>query len=94
MFDKNMRDLPLGDVFFCKIHYCNNNALYDAGARADDIVKCEMLSANNENPTVRFYLEKGVFQFTDDSIFEGCLVVYEGNLDGTGFICDDQKIRP
>jgi len=91
MFDANMRQLPKGKMFFAKVHYCTNTTLFDVGVRGGDIIKCEMLSNSNENPNVKFYFGNATFETTHDAEFEGCLVVYEGNIDGTGFI--DEKSR-
>jgi hypothetical protein len=91
MFDANIRHLPKGKIFFAKVHYCLGTKLYDVGVRVGDIIKCEMLSNSTENPSVKFYLGNSTFETTHDAEFEGCLVVYEGNIDGTGFIDEKSK---
>jgi len=91
MFDANMRHLPKGRLFFAKAHYCDNTTLHKVGVRAGDIIRCEMLSSSHENPSVKFYFGNGTFETTHDAEFEGCLIVFEGNQDGTGFIDDDSK---
>lgn len=91
MFDANMRHLQKGKMFFAKVHYCTNTTLHYVGVRGGDIIKCEMLSDSTENPRVKFYFGNGTFETTHDAEFEGCLIVYEGNLDGTGFIDEESK---
>lgn len=91
MFDANMRHLPKGKKFFAEI--CGTRE--DHPIRQFDLksrlVLCEMLSDDNENPTVRFYSGIKFMDITDNECGIGSWFAYTGNEDGTGFICDDKK---
>jgi hypothetical protein len=91
MFDANMRHLPKGHLFFAKVHYCSDCTLYEVGMRSGDIIRCEMLSEGDDNPEVKFYFGNGTFTTHSDIEYEESWLVYEGNLDGTGFIDKSSK---
>lgn len=89
MFDANMRWLPIGTEFWAKVHsYSTEGALYREGIRSGDLVQCTMLSKEHNNPQVMFHLKNGnsVVIASDDNDCEW--VIYEGNKDGSGFICE------
>lgn len=90
MFDANMRWLALGTKFWAKVQSCSPyGALYHAGIRSGDLVECTMLSNEHNNPRVMFHLKNGsniVLRSNDDKGSEW--ITYEGNPDGTGFICE------
>lgn len=95
MFDANMRYLPKGLKFFCKVHYCSNSELSARGVNKGDILECEMIDDCHDNPRVLFKIKNGelTIKYTgkaDDDFFE-TLCVYEGKLDLSGFICDKSK---
>ena len=91
MFDANMRYLPKGHKFFaemCGTRKDHPIRQFDLKSR---LVPCEMLSDNNENPTVRFYCGNKFMDMTDSECGIGSWFVYAGNKDGTGFIDDAKK---
>jgi hypothetical protein len=92
MFDANMRQLPFKTDFFAKVHYCNIGCeLYNLGVRDGQIVKCKMLSPDNENPRVLFKLKSGDHEVYSDTEYTESWVVYEGKVDGSDFINNESK---
>ena len=97
MFDANIRHLPKGWEFFAKANGIREaSPLYNFGIRTGDVVKCIMLSIGDHNPRVKFFKDgKSIVVKSwadgDYKLFEHGLV-YEGNLDLTGFIDDEAKV--
>lgn len=88
MFDANMRHLPKGHRFFaemCGVREDHPIRQLDLKSR---LVLCEMLSDDNENPTVRFYCDNSFIDMTDNECGIASWFVYTGNEDGSGFIND------
>ena len=90
MFDANMRHLPKGRKFFCKIHYIDDGDLYLKGVRGGDIIECEMRRFSPENPLVTFKISGCNLKIREEDTGDSW-IVYEGNVDGTGFICDKSR---
>lgn len=92
MFDANMRYIPKGRVFFAKVHWIDKGIGFDLfDVKEGDILKCEMLNDDNENARVKFIFDKGSFEISNDCDDNDGFIVYEGNIDGTGFI--DKKSK-
>jgi hypothetical protein len=90
MFDANLRYLPLGREFFAKVHYCEKDSyLHTLGVRTNDIVRGEMLSEEDKNPIVTLKLLSGDVNIDND--IDAWWIVYEGNIDGTGFINESSR---
>lgn len=93
MFDANARHLPNGHLFFAEVHWCSSEPLCEFGIEKDDLLLCCMLSDCNDNPKVCIVKNsKGLVVDNNDHEMESFLV-YSGNYDLTGFICDKQKAR-
>jgi hypothetical protein len=91
MFDANMRHLPKGKKFFAEMCGVRENHPIKQFNLTSRLILCEMLSDCNDNPTVRFFHGGKFMDMTDDEDGRGSWFVYSGNIDGTGFICDDMK---
>lgn len=97
MFDANMRHLPEGKEFFAEVHYVEGSSrLKQLGVVGGDVLFCKMLGGGSENPLVKFVTKTGI-PFTMKN-WDGCeeddedfYLVYSGNRDGSGFICDEWK---
>ncbi len=95
MFDANMHHLPEGKEFFAEVHYVEvDSRLKPLGVVAGDVLFCKMLGGGSENPLVKFVTKAGT-TFTMKNL-GGCddedfYLVYSGNRDGSGFICDDWR---
>ena len=92
MFDANMRHLPKGHKFFAKM-WGVSDKIKSMGVNVDDLVICHMLNDGNDNPCVDMMINKGLFTISSDKDFYDNWFVYEGNLDGTGFICEKSKSK-
>lgn len=94
MFDANMRCLPVGHQFFAKVHHCNLGCgLYKKGIRDNQLLLCRKITDCEESPDVIAIIndEEITINYKDD--FFDCLLVYEGNADGSGFINDHSRLR-
>ena len=91
MFDANMRHLPKGKRFFAKICGLKEGHPVRYIGINSNLVLCEMLSDEHENPTVRFYGSKCNVDVSDSESGIGSWLAYEGNEDLTGFICNESK---
>jgi hypothetical protein len=90
MFDANLRYLKVGTEFFAKVHYCEKDSyLSTLGVKANDIVRGEMLSEEHKNPIVTLKLLSGDVNVDND--VDEWFIVYEGNIDGTGFIDESSR---
>jgi hypothetical protein len=83
MFDANLRHLPKGHKFFASIEYINVDGI-DVGDNV--LVLCEMLSEESINPKIEFKANGSTYRLKHKDHFEEVLMVYQGNVDGTGFI--------
>mgnify|MGYP003631518827 CR=1 FL=1 len=94
-FDANMRGLPKGTLFFAEVYMCRGNSeLFEQGIRADDVLYCEMMSHCNDDPTVCIKLPTGENLMVSDSTDgDNIWLVYAGDIDMTGFICDNVKTK-
>jgi hypothetical protein len=92
MFDANLRHLPKGTVFFALAHLCiKGSYLHKKRVRTGYVILCEMLTDDNENPSIEITIGKKKYQLhSKDDDIEGWLV-YEGLLDGEGFMEDEIK---
>ncbi len=92
MFDANMRHLPKGKKFYAEM--CGVREQHPVRSLELDsrLILCEMLSDDNENPTVRFYGRSSSVDVTDNESGIGSWFIYGGNVDGTGFISDESKL--
>ena len=89
MFDANMRHIPKGKKFFVKV--CGVSELHKV-RELDlkcNVVLCEMLSEDNDNPIVRFFDNNTSVDISDEESGIGSWIKYEGNTDGSGFISED-----
>ena len=94
MFDSKIRTLPKGHEFFAKVHYCNmGSALYKVGIRDRHLLVCTMLSEESDNPLVRIHFANGTYETSSDVEYSESLLTYEGDLDGSGFICEGARDR-
>lgn len=94
MFDANLRGLPKGREFFAKVHWCEEGcSLYQVGMRKGDLFRCKMLSDCEEDPEVVFYFGNGVFETSDSKSGKNSFLIYEGNIDGTGFIDEESRVK-
>ena len=92
MFDANMRHLPKGYKFFAKVHSCMKDCeLFDRGVRRGDIILSEMLDHETDKPNVLFHLKTGDFTCKPDFRKMKYWIVYEGCVDGSGFIDEESK---
>lgn len=92
MFDANMRHLKKGKLFFTKVHSCSEGCeAYDNGVRSGMIIACKMLSDEHENPAVMFSFDGKDIELDHKNGLIDSWFVYEGNQDGTGFICDESR---
>lgn len=99
LFDANLTHLPQSKKFFAKCHYCEEGIpLYDVGFRGGELYYAIMLSPDETNTwearqkrKVGFRINNNVYVFTSEDVFEDALFVYEGNVDGTGFIDEKSK---
>ncbi len=91
MIDANMRCLPKGLQFFTKVHYCTSSILEEWGAKGGDILRCKMLDDSEHEP--RFSIKVGgkvrILKSMED--FYEMSLVYEGCVDGSGFIDAESK---
>lgn len=92
MFDANLRGLPVGMKFFAKVLGCQVGCyLYRHGVRDNDLIQCQMLQSDYEGADmgdVQISFVDQNFTFWEPET-EGALLIYEGLVDGTGFIDDD-----
>lgn len=91
MFDANMRHLPKGMKFFADVWGVKaDTILHKAGVRKGDVILCEMLDKDTENPRVKVTLPHTYRQVDSDS--EGLFaywMVYLCHLDeNTGEVID------
>lgn len=94
MFDANMEGMPYGCEFFCSAWFCNKGSeFYSLGVRAGDIIRCKALTEDVTSPRVLMYLSSGPVKVEFDPEKEGMFFVFEGYLDGTGFICSDIRAK-
>lgn len=93
MFDANMRYLPKGKRFFAKVHSCGEGSKwYEFGIRRDDILICHMLNSGNDRPLVDVIVNGKTVTISDKFNSKAfCWMVYEGCLNGNGFINDESK---
>jgi len=94
MFDANMRHLPKGKKFYCKLHSCTKDSpLAVIGHHRGSVVFCEMLSVNHHNTCVKFWSEDRTNSVKLRPSWRHChtYAVYEGSEGGTGFICEESK---
>lgn len=91
MFDANMRYLPEGKQFFAEVHFVDEGSLEERlGLIAGQVVLCEMLEQTSDNPLVEFTLDGRKFRLRSNE--EGySWLVYSGDLDLTGFICEESR---
>ena len=89
-FDANMRNLPKGKLFFAEVYSCTKGSdLYEYDIRKGDLLYCEMRSHCSEDPVICIKTTYSGNIMTWDSIDTDLVwLVYAGNVDGTGFICD------
>lgn len=93
VFDANMQGLEQGTKFFASVWgVVKASPLGQLGVLSDDILFCEMLEAS-ENPLVRVHNGSCSIELrnNDPQCFGEDWLVYEGMLDGTGFIDDRAK---
>ena len=92
-FDANMRGLPKGTLFFAEVFMCSSK-LSQYGVGVDDVLYCEMMSHCDDNPTVCIKLPTGENLMVSNSTDEDNIwLVYAGDIDMTGFICDNVKTK-
>ena len=92
MFDANMRYLPKGKKFFCKLHSLTKESpLAQYGAQRGNVILCEMLDKTAKHPRVKFIFPKGEVVMQPVYRKVHTWAVYEGNEDLTGFIDDNSK---
>tara|TARA_Y100000310_G_scaffold30979_1_gene29400 strand:- start:7409 stop:7774 length:366 start_codon:yes stop_codon:yes gene_type:complete len=91
MFDANARYLPLGRLFFGEVHNLSEESLlYTYGLRYGDVILCEMLSKEHDNPTVKFYFKNHTIAMLGDELkWNHGWIVFAGSADGKGFISQD-----
>ena len=85
MFDANMRHLPKGAEFFAEVYACDE-VLAGHGLRNNDVILCEMLEDDVENPLIKFLLNGEWTHLKANDCFEDNWFVYAGRRDLTGFI--------
>lgn len=92
MMDANMRHLPAGTKFFASVLSCmRGTTLYEAGVRKGDLLRCTMVSEGSEDPEVTYILRSGeMLSSIEEKTFDNWLV-YEGCIDGTGFISSHHR---
>ena len=92
-FDANMRNLPKGKLFFAEVYSCiKGSDLYEYDIRKGDLLYCEMMSHCSEDPVVCIKTDySGNIMTWDSKDTDLVWLVYTGNVDGTGFICDSTR---
>lgn len=94
MFDANMRCLPKGTQFFCSVCFCKeHSSIHRLGARSGDIFRCKMLDDSEERPRVSIKINGKVYILKYGDEFWDMLLIYEGMVNGLGFINDDSEAR-
>ena len=88
-----MRHLPKGAMFFAKVHCCTKHSrLFTCDISAGDIIFCEMLDEDNDDPSIEIKLEDDrSYVINDQSDGYESFLVFEGNIDGTSFIDEESK---
>jgi len=92
MFDANMRRLPKDTEFFAEFRGVHSNNILKKYSEKHSVIRCKMLSDENEDPLVRFYLDDGwSVDISDSESFYDLWVSYAGMIDGRDFI--DERLR-
>ena len=88
MFDANLRGLPKGTVFFASV----NSTCGNMDVSVDDILICKILDCRTENPEILVRRRNGeCYKLPHCDMFEDFYLVYEGRLDGKGFLNDKRR---
>ena len=92
MFDANMKYLPKGWKFFAEVSGAKG-ALANLGLKCGDIVQCHMLNESENNPCVDLLINGKITTIQNYKKGHGWYdrLVYSGNLDGSGFIEEEQQ---
>lgn len=93
MFDANARGLPQGSSFFVYVHGLDKEScLKDVGIKKGDYLHCWKPTCMIEGHYQMFIRKGKLVSLIDEDWLEiGSLLSYEGNWDGTGFICEEAK---
>lgn len=91
MFDANMRYLPKGKEFFAEFRGVSDDHPFKKYSERHNVILCQMLSDEHENPTVRFFADGECFDLSDEDCGLKTWMAYAGCKDGRGFI--NNKIK-
>jgi len=92
MFDANMRHLPKNHRFFAKVYSAKESTkLYRLGLRSGMLVQCKMRDKSDNNPRCKLKISGKWHTMKYHDEFYDTWLVYEGNLDMTGFIDQESE---